>query len=353
MAEIQGIGVTHYPGLAMPDADMSVFLRRTLTSEKVPAALKDPRNWPPPMRAEWGDDQGAQAAAKHRERLGEAFRHVRRELDAFNPDFVLIWGDDQYENFREEIVPPFCVFILDEVACTPLAHTWGAAANIWGEPPDKVFTYRGHPAGARHLTRRLIEAGFDIPYAYTVRDPRGLAHAFVNTLLFLDYDRRGFSYPVVPFHVNCYGSSLVRSRGGTIVPGGEREEPDPPAPSAKRCFEVGRATAQILRASPWRVTVIGSSSWSHAFLTEKNSWLYPDIDADRQLLEQLKAGRYAAWAGRSLAEMEAAGQHEVLNWVCLAGAMAELGRAARIVDYVETWVFNSNKCFAIFPPVGC
>jgi hypothetical protein len=352
MAEIQGLGVTHYPGLMLPDADMSVFLRRTLQSEKVPAALKDPRNWPAPMRAEWGDDQGAKAAAEHRERLVQAFRQVRRELDAFRPDFVLIWGDDQYENFKEDVVPPFCVFILGGVACTPFAHTWGATArgNIWGEPPDTVFTYRGHAAGARHLARRLIEEGFDIPYSYSVRDPRGLAHAFVNTLLFLDYDRRGFPYPVVPFHVNCYGSSLVRSRGGAALPGEEGGEPDPPAPSPRRCFDVGRATATILAASPWRVTLIGSSSWSHAFLTQKNGWVFPDIEADRWLFEQLKAGRHAEWRNLGLRDMEAAGQHEVLNWVCLAGAMAELGRTARIVDYVETWVFNSNKCFAVFAP---
>lgn len=58
----------------------------------------------------------------------------------------------------------------------------------------------------------------------------------------------------------------------------------------------------------------------------------------------------AEWGDLKLTEMEAAGQHEVLNWICLAGAMAELGRAARIIDYVESWVFNSNKCFAVFAP---
>ena len=351
MAEIQGLGVTHYPGTALLDADMSIFLRRTLRSERIPPALKDPRNWPAPMREEWGDDQGARAAALHRGRLVRAFRRVREALDAFKPDFIVIWGDDQYENFREDMVPPFCIFILGEVASTPLAHELGREplANVWGEPADKVFTHMGHPAGARHLARRLIEEEFDIPYAYTMRDPRGLAHAFVNTILFLDYDRRGFPYPVVPFHVNCYGSSVIRSRGGAAAAGQEQGESDPPSPTARRCFEVGAATARILRASPWRVRLIGSSSWSHAFLTAKNSWLYPDIEADRRLLEQLRTGRYAEWRNLTATGMEAAGQHELLNWLCLAGAMAELGRSAEIVDYVESWVFNSNKCFAVFP----
>lgn len=52
----------------------------------------------------------------------------------------------------------------------------------------------------------------------------------------------------------------------------------------------------------------------------------------------------------SLTGLEDAGQHEFLNWVCLAGAMHALGRRAEIVDYVESWIFNSDKCFAIFRP---
>ena len=34
--------------------------------------------------------------------------------------------------------------------------------------------------------------------------------------------------------------------------------------------------------------------------------------------------------------------------MCLAGAMEELGRKAQVIGYVETYVFNSNKCWALF-----
>jgi hypothetical protein len=30
--------------------------------------------------------------------------------------------------------------------------------------------------------------------------------------------------------------------------------------------------------------------------------------------------------------------------------MSELGQTAEIVSYIETYVFNSSKCFAYFPP---
>jgi hypothetical protein len=115
-------------------------------------------------------------------------------------------------------------------------------------------------------------------------------------------------------------------------------------------MEVGAATARYLLQSPWRVAMIASSSWSHAFLTAKNHWLWPDREADRARFEELQDGNYAAWRQVTIAQIEAAGQQELLNWMCLAGAMEELGRKPEIVDYVETYVFNSDKCLALFRP---
>ena len=40
------------------------------------------------------------------------FRKVRAALDEFAPDFIVTWGDDQYENFREQIIPPSASSLL-------------------------------------------------------------------------------------------------------------------------------------------------------------------------------------------------------------------------------------------------
>ena len=111
MAEIFGAGLTHYPALIAPDEDKMYPLLRTLKNdERLPESLKDPMNWPEAMRVEFGDDDGYTAAQKHRERLVAGFRKVRQEIQAFNPDFVIIFGDDQYENFREDVITPLlCV----------------------------------------------------------------------------------------------------------------------------------------------------------------------------------------------------------------------------------------------------
>ena len=345
MGEILGIGATHYPPGLVPEEYKPWPLARMLhTDPRIPAHMKNPANWPEPMRLEWGDDEGITAFRAHRERVFSAFRKIREEIDAFQPDFILMWGDDQYENFKEDIIPPFCVLAYEQLTFQPY-HRLRGRPNIWGEPADKTFTSPGHHKAGRFLASRLLEEGIDMAYAYKPLHEDGLGHAFANTLLFLDLDRQGFNYPVLPMAINCYGSAVIRNRGGGSQ---YSNEPDPPSPSPRRCFEMGQATARVLKDSPWRVVLMASSSWSHAFLTEKNHLLYPDLESDRAMLEQLRAGEYTAWRDVSLAQMEAAGQQEVLNWVCLAGAVAELGYKANILDWVETWIFNAPKCLAVF-----
>jgi hypothetical protein len=351
MAEILGLGVTHFPPLAGRDEDMARILRRALADPALPERYREPSGWPEAMREEWGADEGRSAAARHRDALVTHFRKARQILDDFRPDFVLVWGDDQYENFKEDVVPPFCVLAYESFAPAPWADAPFVRANVWGEPGDTTLSLRGHRQAAKALTEALLIEGFDVAYAYRPLHHE-LGHAFLNTVLFLDYDRRRFHHPLVPFQVNCYGRKVISQRAGIAslaeVPTGERL--DPPSPSPWRCFDLGAACARVLARSPWRVALIASSSWSHAFLTPKNYLLYPDIPADRVLYEALAAGDYATWRGTSLSAMEESGQQEMLNWMCLAGAMAALGRRPTETGWIETHVFNSNKCFAYFLP---
>ena len=352
MAEILGVGVTHSPSLISPDELKNYSLTRALRNEKIPPERKNPENWPAAMREEWGDDEGYTSALYQREKLVAGFRKVRAELDAFKPDVVLVWGDDQYENFKEDIIPAFCVMAHDEYECRPFAMNSGATRpNVWDEPAEKTFRYKGHPS-ARYLTGALIDEGFDVAYAYKPLHEPGLGHAFLNTLLYLDYDRAGFDYPVIPFAINCYGSRVIRNRGGATpqVVNGVEMAADPPGPSPKRCMELGAAAARAMLESPWRVALIASSSWSHAFLTEKNWWLHCDVDSDRERFEEFKAGNYEAWRGLSTADIEDAGQQEMLNWMCLAGVLSELQRKPEIVEFQQTYVHNSSKCLVVARP---
>ena len=129
----------------------------------------------------------------------------------------------------------------------------------------------------------------------------------------MDYDRTGFDYPVIPFHVNCYGSSFVRNKGGDTLNRAEGAEPVPPAPPLCLCFDIGYSTARIMHESPWRTAFIATSSWSHAFITEKHHYLYPDVEADTRRFEELCDGRFGSLRDLSIDDIEDCGQHELLN----------------------------------------
>ncbi len=355
MAELLGLGLSHYPPLCLPDADMSGILRWTLQDPSIPARQKDPANWPAPMREEWAHDQGARAAAEHRRQLIAGFDKVRAALDAFKPDAVLMWGDDQYENFKEDLIPPFAVLAFDDLELKPWDHAQGSSmmkgkANVWGEDASKSFRLRGRPDIAKYLVAGLLENDIDVAYAYKPLHHGSVAHAFTNAVLYLDYHRKGYAHPTICFPLNCYGRRVISAKGFLTRMDAELEL-DPPSPSPRRFMQVGAATARVLKASPWRVALVASSSWSHAFLCDPTFRLRPDTPADRRLYEAMRARDYEAWRTTPLQAVEDAGQQEVLNWFALAGAMEALGARLEWSAFVETHIFNSNKVFAVYASV--
>lgn len=352
MGEILGVGLSHYPPLCGPDEKMAGLLRGAIADETIPEAERMSANWSKEMQHEWGDDDGVGAAKGHRDELVAEFRRVRTAIDDFNPDVLLIIGDDQYENFREDIIPPFTVLAYDDDLET---QPWKASAasamvgakNAWDEPADTTFTVRMAPDFGREIATGLIERDIDAAYAYEPHHHQGLSHAFANALLYLDYDRTGLDYPVLPLAVNCYGRHVI-SRKGFVAPFGEKVPFDPPSPSPKRMMAVGAALADTIMASDWRVALVASSSWSHAFLCDKTYRMRPDHESDEALYAAMQTNDFASIGSTPLGDVEAAGQHEVLNWFALWGAMDRAGIDLSWSSMVRTSVFNSNKVFAVY-----
>ena len=309
--------------------------------------MKNPSNWPEPMRIEYGEDEGYASAVRLRERMVAGFRKLRKELDEFNPDFVVIWGDDQYENFREDIIPPFCVLAYDEFECKPFGEEGHATRrNVWDEPGGHHLQVPG-TQGRRALpgVRHDRPGAWTWPMLISPSTSRAWATPSSTPSSTWTTTARGSTTP----WFRCWSTAMAAASSATG--GGSVEhspDPDPPGPSPKRCMEIGKAAAQAIKESPYRVALIASSSWSHAFLTEKHHWLYPDIESDRARFAEMKDGDYQAWARISTPQIEDAGQQELLNWACLVGAVDELGYKADIVDWYETYIFNSTKCLAVF-----
>ena len=355
MGEILGIGTTHYPGLTATDEGMCSLWQTIINAPLGDDDWQDEANWPEGMAEEIGDDKGVASAALYRERMWTNFRKQREIIDDFAPDFIVVIADDQYENFKEDIIPPFCVFGLDDEFDQQVWSTGPLSkiGNYWGEPNDHEVRLRGHREGAKFITAGLLERNIAMPYAYKMLHSPTLAHGFNYTALFLDVDRQGFDHPIVPLHVNCYGKMVIKADGAfshLFKPLDDGSElPDPPGPNPGMCHEVGARLAEVLSESPYRSVVMASSSWSHCFLSPNSGYVVPDYEADRAMLKALRSGDYDYWRNRTTAEVEASGHHELLNWHVLIGAMDQLDRSAEILDYVETFIFQSNKCFALFP----
>jgi hypothetical protein len=219
------------------------------------------------------------------------------------------------------------------------------------ERPPLQETVKGSKTIGTFLVDGLIDRGFDVACSWKMHHNTGLGHAFNFTLDYLDWDRRGFPYPIIPFHVNCYGADMriptaeAELAVGRLMEGVNIKPPKAPPPW--RCYDLGKAVARVLEASPYRAVIIGSSSWSHASLTPMHGHLWGDVDLDRQRYEELKAGLQHTWRELDPEQLRASGQHEMRNWICLAGAME--GRRAEILAYAETYIFNSCKCVAVFP----
>jgi hypothetical protein len=352
MGQILGLGITHYPGLAFK-GDLARRISLLMSDPLLPAELRSPEGWPAPMRDQWGNDQGRAHSTRHRQQMIDEFRKARQELDAFGPDFVVLWGDDQYENFHEDCVPAFSVLAYDSVEVHPWAPEHTRGPNAWDEPEDGRFTIAGSRSFGKFVASSLLDQGFDIAYAYQPLHGEGLGHAVVNSVLYMDWDRQGFSYPVVPITVNSYGRNLVRAQGRALTPAEAlalEADFDPPGPQPWRCFQLGAAVARAAAESPWRVALIASSSWSHSFLTEKHSLMYPDVESDRRFYDALVEGDWDVWRNVTIEEAEDRGHHELLNWFCLVGAMAQLDRRPDYAVFLESWITNSDKVFAAFRP---
>jgi hypothetical protein len=73
------------------------------------------------------------------------------------------------------------------------------------------------------------------------------------------------------------------------------------------------------------------------------------VESDRLRAQQIRDGREGEWKELTVAHIEDAGQQELMTWICVAGAMHELGQKGEVIDYVETaGAFNSGKCLAVW-----
>ena len=222
----------------------------------------------------------------------DAIATLRQNVQALRPDVIIVIGDDQHENILDDNTPPFTIFIGDQAEATTSLRYLNQAKS------DNRICYDIDSELAKGLLDDLMGNGFDPAYSKTTRYDGGLGHAFARVLKFLLPDA---SCRVVPIMVNTYF---------------------PPAPSAKRCVQFGRALAAAIRRNPGtqRVVVVGSGGLSHTKIDER---------LDAEFLSFVRSNDLASMTAMPAA-LFVEGTSEILNWIATAAAADNPGE---IIEY--------------------
>ena len=234
----------------------------------------------------------------------DAIAKLRDKINTLNPDVLMIVGDDQHENLVDDNMPPFTIFMAPEVeASTSLRYL----NQLKSENRAK---YRVEATLAKALIDGLMEEGFDPSYSKKTRYDGGLGHAFARVLKFLSPQA---SHSIVPIMVNTYY---------------------PPAPSAKRCVQFGRALARVLRQASGnqKVVIIASGGLSHTKIDERLD------ESFIKALQQNNLDYMRAMRASDLVE----GTSEIRNWIVSAAAA---DRPGTMLDYFPLYRTNTG--------VGC
>lgn len=235
-------------------------------------------------------------------RIRDGLRALRAKLEELKPDALVLIGDDQDENYREDNLPQFAIYTGDSVVAARRGSTDGTR-------------YRCDSALAAAILEGVIEADFDLASSKTFSDDALISHAHTDVLRFMDPEGR---IPIVPVFINAIHV---------------------PAPTPRRCYDFGAALRSAIESQPdnKRVALYASGGLSH--FTAGFPWPHYDgpatlgsiaIDFDRHAVALMAEGRGAELAKLSSREILDNGNIEMRQWIVLMGALGD-ARPERLV----------------------
>lgn len=222
--------------------------------------------------------------------LFEGYEFSKRWFDQSRPDVVFLVYNDHASAFSLELVPTFAIGTAAE---------FQPADEGWGRRP--VPNVLGHPELAAHIAQSVIQDDFDL----TIVNRMDVDHGLTVPLSLVCGTPAAWPCRVIPFAVNVV---LY------------------PAPSGRRCFELGKAIRQAIERfdEPLDVQIWGTGGMSHQLQGPRaglinrewdNRFLDRLID-DPEALSQLPHIEYVREAGSEGIEL--------VMWLIARGAMADV-----------------------------
>jgi gallate dioxygenase len=221
------------------------------------------------------------------------FNAQQEHLAAVRPDVIVMFDTDHLNTFFLDNLPVFAI---------------GVDQSFKGpndEPREMpVYTVPSAAGLAAHIRSTAIDAGFDLALVQKF----SVDHSIAVPLHFLT---PRMDVPVIPIFISAHV---------------------PPLPSARRCYELGRAVARAIEswAAPLRVAIMGSGSFSLEVggprMAPGRSDGVPDPDWAWRVIRLMEGQDtqtlIAEATPRQLLKAGNVGG-ELLDWIAMLGAIGE------------------------------
>ena len=223
-----------------------------------------------------------------RDELYAALDRQRCEIEACQPDALIVVAAEHFANFFMDNMPAFCMGLGDK-------HHGPI------EDPDWLKIDPVEIPGAPDLARRLagsVMQTVDLAYAEEWKCDHGI-------MVPLHFLTPGYDLPIVPVNINCQG---------------------PPLTPLHRAWAFGEALRSACDGVPERIALVGTGGISHWPATPDSGKINEAWDREflRKLMNQDKSG-LLAYTDTQTYEQAGQGGFEIRTYIAAAAAAGGLG----------------------------
>lgn len=304
--EIVGIGTSHSPQMSTPPEQWALHAERDIGTEEL-HFHENVYDYESLVAQRAHEGLSRQITPKVWKERHEACQRATAELSTFlqgsDIDVVVVIGNDHREFFDINL-PALAVYRAETVDSIPTdpEEVWPSIRpSLWARQAEETESYPCMPDLADHVIGAMTDDGFDVTEISHQSPGRSIGHAFTHIRRRLMSDR---AIPLLPVLVNSYYP--------------------PNQPTARRCYEIGRALRRALESFPGteKFCVIASGGLSHFVVDE---------EFDRAFLAALEEGDADALTGIRSSQLTQ-GTAETRHWIAAAGALHD--RMFDLIEYV-------------------
>jgi gallate dioxygenase len=220
--------------------------------------------------------------------LIDGYKPMQAWLEARKPDLMIIVANDHANSFFFDRYPTFALSVAAE-------HE--IADEGWGKWP--LPNVPGHSEFAWQLAHSLVGQEFDI----AVCQELPLDHGCLTPLSCFFPPEKRWWLPVIPIIVNVL---------------------QPPLPTAKRCFDLGRAIRRTVEAWPKKldVVMVGTGGLSHQLSGERYGFNDTGWDSEFLDLVEKDPEQLARMTHQEFMVKGGADSVEEIMWLVMRGALS-------------------------------